>query len=75
MVITYADACYENVVTAVFGGVVCASVTVDAPIAGERRGNALSARTVRVAIEEGEIGRNEVGSRSGPHRKFRIEMI
>ena len=64
----------EDVVPAVLGGVVGASVPVHAPVAGEEGGHAGGAGAVSVAVEEGEVGRNEVGTLFNSHRKFAREV-
>ena len=64
----------EDVVSAVLGGVVGASVPVHAPVAGEEGGHAGGAGAVSVAVEEGEVGRNEVGTLFNSHRKFAREV-
>ena len=48
--------------------------TVDTPVAGEGRGDAAGAGRVGVAVEEGEVGRHEVGSVRHPHRQPRGEV-
>ena len=57
----------EDVVPAVLGGVVGTSVPVHAPVAGEEGGHAGRAGAVSVAVEEGEVGRHEVGAILHPH--------
>lgn len=48
---------------------------VHAPIAGKARGHALRARAVSAAVEEGEIGRHQVGPVRHPHRELRREVV
>lgn len=72
---TYTDSRHQDVVAAVLGSVVRAPVPVHAPVAGEGRGHALGARDVRVAVEEGEVGRNEVRARRHAHRQFGSEVV
>ena len=64
----------QDVVPAVLGGVVGAPVPVDAPVAGEEGGHAGGAGAVGVAVEEGEVGRNEVGTLLHSHREFAREV-
>ena len=71
----YVDAGDEDVVAAVLGRVVRAPVSVDAPVARVRRRDALGARRVRRAVEEGEVGRHEVRPGRHPHRQFGREVI
>lgn len=70
-----ANARHEDVVAAVFGRVVRATVRLDAPVARELRGNALRAGQVRAAVEEGELGRDDVRPLRSFDRELRIEVI
>ena len=49
-------------------------LTIDTPVAGEQGGHAGRARAVRVAVEEGEVGRHEVRAVLHPHRELRGEV-
>lgn len=49
-------------------------LTIDTPVAGEEGGHAGGAGAVRVAVEEGEVGRHKVRAVLHPHREFRGEM-
>lgn len=73
--ITYADAGDQNVVTAIFGCIVCASMGFDAPIARKLRWYASSTWQMCGAIEEREIGGDQIGTIHRSYRKFRCEMI
>ncbi len=44
--------------------------TVDTPVAGERGGDAACAGGVGVAVEEGEVGRNQIGAVRHAHRQL-----
>ena len=65
----------EYVVAAVLGRVVGAPVAVHAPVARERRADALAAVLVPVAVVEAEIGRHEVGSGGHPHRQLGLDEV
>ena len=64
----------EDVIPAVLGGVVRAPVPVDAPVAGEEGGDAGGAGAVGVAVEEGEVGGNEVGTLLNPDGELAREV-
>ena len=49
-------------------------LTVDTPVAGEQRGDAGGAGAVGVAVEEGEVGRHEVGAALHPHGQLGGEV-
>ena len=65
----------EDVVPAVFSGVVSASVPVNAPVAGEGGGDAGGAGGEGVAVEEGEVGGGKVSAVfSDSHGQFACEV-
>lgn len=70
-----ADARHEDVVATVLGGVVRASVRLDAPVARELGRDAARAREMRRAVEEGEVGGHEIGTGGGAHRQFGGEVV
>lgn len=47
----------------------CATISIDAPVALKRTRHTRRARTVRVAIEKGEIRRDEVLAIGKPQRQ------
>ena len=49
-------------------------LTVDTPVAGEQRGDAGCAGAVGVAVEEGEVGCNEVGTLLNPDGELAREV-
>lgn len=71
----YVDSSDENVVAAVLSRVVSAPVSVNAPVTRIRRGDALSARSIRRTVEEGEVGCHKIRSGFHPHRKLGCEVI
>lgn len=72
---TYADSGDENVVAAVLGSIVRAPMPINAPVTWERRGHALCARTVRVAVEEREVCGHKVRPRRHAHRQLCRKVI
>jgi hypothetical protein len=66
---TYLNAVDKDVVPAVFRRVMCATISIDAPVALKRTRHTRRARTVRVAIEKGEIRRDEVLAIGKPQRQ------
>lgn len=73
--VNHLDAGDEHVIAAIFGGVVFASVSEDAPIPLEGARDARSARSESVAVEKGEIRRHEVLSVSVSQGQHRREII
>lgn len=72
---TYANSGDQYVVPTILSCVVRTPVSIDAPVAREAGGHAFGARAVRVAIEEGEVGVDEVRPVRHPDRKLRCEMM
>ena len=72
---THTDASDQDIVPAVLRGIVGTSVPVDTPVARKVRGDALRARAVRAAVEEGEVRGDEVRAVCHPYRELRSEVV
>lgn len=68
--ITYANAGNQNVISAVFGCVVCTTMGLHTPIAWELRRYASRTRQMRGTIEEGEIGGDQIGAINSSYGKL-----
>ena len=69
------DPGHQDVITAIFGGVMGASVPINAPITGKGRCYAWCATWKRIAIKEGEVGGDEVGPVGHADRELGGEVV
>lgn len=70
-----ADARHQDVVAAVLRRIVRTPVGLDAPVTGELGRNALRTGQVRAAVEEGELGRDNVRTLARLDRELRVEVV